>query len=294
MSASPARAPAPLLVLIAVVSVQFGAAVAGGLIREIGAVPTVAIRLTVAALVLLAIARPSLRGRSRRDWASVATLGLLIAAMNLCFYSAIGRMPLGVVVTIEFLGPLGLAAASSRRPSHLAAVVLALVGVVAVSGFLDADLSRLDGLGLLFTLMASAAWTSYIVTSRSVGRRWQQVDGLAIAILVAAIVVDPLALLVGTAVPLESRHVLTGATVAVLSSVIPYSLELLALRRIDTRVFGILMSLEPATAAFAAFLILGEALLPLELVGMALVTAASALVMVGRRETPETEAAEIG
>lgn len=288
------RFPAPVLVLAAIVSVQFGAAVAAGLIREIGAPATVGIRLTVASLVLFAVARPSLRGRSRRDWVSVGVLGLLLATMNLTFYTAIGRLPLGVVVTIEFLGPLALAAASSRRPADLVAVVLALAGVVAVSGFLENDLSRLDTVGLLFTVAASCAWTGYILATRWVGRRWRQLDGLALAMVLAALVVDPIALALGSSIPLEPHHVAAGAAIAVLSSVIPYSLELIALRRIDTRVFGILLSLEPATAAIAAFLLLGQALVPLEIGGMALVTAASILVMVGQRGAPETEAAEIG
>jgi inner membrane transporter RhtA len=165
--------PAPALVLGAIVSVQFGAAVAAGLIRELGPVLTSTIRLDVAAVILMAFARPSLRGRTRRDWVAMALLGLSLAAMNLTFYQAIARLPLGVVTTIEFLGPLGLAAAASRRPRDILAVVVALAGVVAVSGALTASWDGLDPFGFAFSIAAAVCWAAYILCNRAVGQRWR-------------------------------------------------------------------------------------------------------------------------
>ncbi len=292
-SAGARSVPAPLLVLGAILSVQVGAAVAATLIRELGPLFTVTLRLDAAAIVLLAIARPSLRGRSRRDWGAMAILGLTIALMNVCFYNAIARLPLGVVTTIEFLGPLGLAAAASRRPRDFIAVLVALAGVVAVSGALSASWDALDLVGLAFTLGAGAAWAAYIVATQSVGGRWRQLDGLAMAMIVAAALVTPFGLASGQELAITAGQLALGAVVGILSSVVPYSLELLALRRIETRVFGILLSLEPAVAALVGFALLGQALGPTQVAGVALVVVASALVLTSQRQTPETEAAEI-
>lgn len=278
----------------AIVSVQLGAAVASGLIREVGPIVTVGIRLSLAATVLLVVARPSIRGRTRRDWGAVLVLGVTLGAMNACFYGALGRMPLGIVTTIEFLGPLGLAAALSRRPAHLVAVALALAGVIAVSGALQGGIAAVDGLGLLLTAGAGAGWASYILAQRSVGARWRQLDGLALAMVIGAAIVAPAAVLSAGAAAVTWPIVLAGGVVAVLSSVVPYSLELLALRRLDTRVFGVLLSLEPAVAALAGFVVLGQALTTVEIAGIALVVLASTVVMREQEASPAEEAAEIG
>jgi len=286
--------PAPALVLGAIVSVQFGAAVAAGLIRELGPLLTVTIRLDVAAVILVAFARPSLRGRTHRDWVAMALLGLSLAAMNLAFYQAIARLPLGVVTTIEFLGPLGLAAAASRRPRDILAVVVALAGVVAVSGALTASWDGLDPLGFAFSIAAAVCWAAYILCNRAVGQRWLQLDGLAVAMGAAALLVTPLGIAGAHGVSISAAQLVAGALIGILSSVVPYSLELLALRRIDTRRFGILLSLEPAVAALAGLLVLGQTLAVSQVVGMALVVAASARVMAAHRGAPEEQAAEIG
>ena len=286
--------PAPLLVLGAILSVQVGAAVAAGLIRDLGPLVTVTIRLDVAALVLLAVARPSLRGRSRRDWGVMALLGVSLVVMNVTFYNAIARLPLGVVTTIEFLGPLGLAAAASRRPRDLIAAVVALAGVVAVSGALTTSWASLDLVGIVFAVAAGASWAAYIVTTRAVGARWRQLDGLAVAMGLAALLVTPFGIAAAQGVAIAPEQLVAGAAIAVLSSVVPYSLELLALRRIDTRVFGILLSLEPAVASLVGFGLLGQSLSPSEVVGMGLVVAASASVLAAQGAPPEVEAAEIG
>ena len=292
-SARFAAMPAPVLVLGAIVSVQLGAAIAAGLIREIGPVPTVMIRLDAAALILLAFARPSLRGRTRRDWAVMALLGLSLVAMNISFYEAIARLPLGVVTTIEFLGPLGLAAIASRRPRDLIAVAVALAGVVAVSGALTASWVGLEPAGFVFAFAAGAFWAAYILCSRAVGQRWRQLDGLAVAMGLAALVVTPMGIAASHGLTISAAQVGVGALIGVLSSVVPYSLELLALRRIEPRVFGILLSLEPAVAAFAGLLVLGQTLAAAQVIGMALVIAASALVLASQRRPVEEEAAEI-
>jgi inner membrane transporter RhtA len=290
------RVPAPALVLGAILSVQFGAAVAAGLIRELGPVVTVAIRLDVAALVLAVIARPSLRGRTAGDWRAAAVLAVSLVVMNGAFYNAIARMPLGIVTTIEFIGPLGLAAASSRRPRDLIAVGIALAGVVAVSGVLDTSLHGLDTAGLVFTAIASCGWVSYILATRSIGKRFRQVDGLAFAMIGAATLMTPLGVVAGVSsgIQIQAWQLVAGGSVGLLSSVIPYSLELVALRRIDTRVFGILLSLEPGVAALAGLIVLGQALSGLAVGGIALVVAASVIVMADQRPDPEEEAAEIG
>jgi inner membrane transporter RhtA len=289
-----AAVPAPLLVLGGIVSVQVGAAVASGLIREVGPLVTVGIRLAVAALLLLLLARPGVRGRSRRDWLVVLALGLSLGAMNMCFYGALGRMPLGIVTTIEFLGPLGLAAALSRKPAHFAAVLLALAGVVAVSGALEGGIASVDGVGLLLTAGAGVGWACYILAARAVGARWRQLDGLALAMVIGAVLVAPAAAASWGGAAVTAGVVLAGAGVAVLSSVVPYSLELHALRRLDTRVFGVLLSLEPALAALAGFVILQQRLSPLEIAGIGLVVVASTLVMREQALEPAAEVAEIG
>ncbi len=287
------RVPAPLLVLGAILSVNVGAAIAATLIRELGPLPTVMIRLDTAAAILFVAARPSVRGRSRRDWGAVLALGVSLALMNVCFYTAIGRLPLAVVVTVEFLGPLGVAAAGSRRPRDILAVLVALAGVVVVSGALTIEWASLDVVGLAFAVAAGAGWAAYIVATRSVGGRWRQLDGLAMAMVIGAVIVTPLGIASARGIAISGGQLATGAAIAVLSSVVPYSLELLALRRIATSVFGILLSVEPAVSALVGFLVLGQALAVPQVGGMALVVIASALVLAAQRESPEVEAAEI-
>jgi inner membrane transporter RhtA len=283
-----------MLVLGSIVSIQVGAAIASGLVQQVGAVVTVGIRLAVAALVMLLLARPGVRGRSRRDWLVVLALGVSIGVMNLCFYSALGRLPLGVVVTISFLGPLGLSAALSRKPAHFAAALLALAGVVAVSGALPGGIAAVDGAGLLLAAGAGACWAVSILSTRAVGARWQQLDGLAIALGIGAALVAPAAAASWGGAAVTWGVVLAAAGVALLSTVVPYSLELQALRRLDTRMFGVLLSLEPAVAALAGFLLLGQRLSPVEIAGIGLVVVASALVMREQAGEPAAEAVEIG
>jgi inner membrane transporter RhtA len=268
-------APAPLLVLGGVVSVQFGGALAATLIPRIGAAGTVTLRLGLGVVLLLAVARPRVRGRALRDWRAVLAFGAVLGLMNLSFYLALARLPLGVAVTIEFIGPLGLAAVLSRRRRDLVAVLVAAAGVVLVNG---RDIHAVNWAGVGFGLLAGLCWAGYVLLSAETGRRFAQLDGLALAMVVATVLVAPYGI-ASAGGELRGGHVLlVGAAVAVLSSVLPYSLELLALRRMRPVVFGVLMSLEPAVGALAGFLVLDQRLAVLQIAGMACVVAASIAV----------------
>ncbi|MCX4915419.1 DMT family transporter [Streptomyces sp. NBC_00687] len=260
------------LVLAGGISVQFGGALAVSLMPRVGALGVVSLRLLVAAIVLIAICRPSVRGHSRADWNTVIVFGLTMAAMNGLFYQAVARIPLGPAVTLEVLGPLALSVITSRRAVNLLWAGLALGGVFLLGrgGF-----SSLDPAGVAFALGAGAMWAAYIVFSARTGRRFPQADGLALAMVVAAVAFLPLGIAGSGTRLLVPTTIALGAAVAVLSSVLPYTLELLALRRLPASTFAILMSLEPAVAATAGFLVLDQSLSLPESLAIALVIAAS-------------------
>lgn len=265
------------LVVAAGVSVQFGAALAVMIMPRAGAAGVVTLRLAAAALVLLLVCRPKVRGYTRADWGTVVAFGVAMAGMNGLFYQSIDRIPLGPAVTLEVLGPLALSVIASRRLVNLLWAGLALGGVVLLSGHGGGGLGfgSLDPLGAAFAVGAGAMWAVYIVFSARTGRRFPQADGLALAMAVAAVISLPLGVAqAGSALLLPSTLAL-GLGVAVLSSVLPYTLELLALRRLPAPTFAILMSLEPAIAATAGFLVLHQAMSALDAVAIALVIAAS-------------------
>ena len=259
------------LVIIGILSVQVGAAVAKGLFDEISPTAMVWLRLATSAIVLLALTRPRFGGRSRRDWMVVIGFGLSLGTMNWAIYQSFARIPLGIAVTIEFIGPLTLAVLGFRRAGDVLWVLLAAAGVVLL-GFEPAGL---DPAGVAYALLAGAAWAAYILLSAGTGRRWPGLDGLAVASLIAAVVMTVPALATGGATLFEPRVLLIGAIVGLLSSVIPYSAELVALRSLRPAVFGILMSLEPAAAALAAIVVLDEFLSPLQWLAIVCVVAAS-------------------
>ena len=259
------------LVLVGILSVQLGAAIAKSLFGEISPTAMVWLRLVTSALVLAAIARPRLTGRSGRDWLVVLAFGASLATMNWGIYQSMARIPLGLAVTIEFIGPLTLAVLGSRRARDLVWVLLAGLGV-ALLGFQRTDLNLL---GVLYALLAGTAWAAYILLSASTGRRWDGFDGLAVASVVAALGMTLPALLAAGTSLWDGRILLIGALVGLLSSVIPYSCELVALRSLRPAVFGILMSLEPAAAALAAIVVLREHLAPVQWLAIACVVAAS-------------------
>nr|WP_238330439.1 EamA family transporter [Ornithinimicrobium kibberense] len=267
------------LVLLAVVSVQFGGALAATLLPLVGVPGSVALRLVLAALLLLAVVRPRVRGRTRADWAVVGAFALALTAMNLAFYGSLARLPIGVAVTIEFLGPLTLAAVLSRRPRDLAAVAAALAGVVLISEAVTTPWAQLDLVGIGLAATAGVCWAAYIVLSRRTGARFAGLDGIALAMAIGAVVTLPLGLATAGAELWSGEALLRGLGIALLSSAIPYSLELMALRHLRSGTFGVLLSLEPAAAALAGLLVLGQVLSAPQLVGMSLVVLASILVL---------------
>ncbi|MEV7890143.1 EamA family transporter [Streptomyces sp. NPDC002817] len=260
------------LVLSAGISVQFGGALAASLMPRAGASGVVTLRLVAAALVLLVVCRPRLRGYTRADWGTVVVFGITMAGMNGLFYQSIDRIPLGPAVALEVLGPLALSVVASRRAVNLVWAALALGGVFLLSG---GGFGGLDPVGVLFALGAGAMWAAYIVFSARTGRRFPQADGLALAMVVAALVFLPLGIAESGSKLLDPTTIALGSAVAVLSSVLPYTLELVALRRLPASTFAIMMSLEPAIAATAGFLILNQALSMTEAAAIALVIAAS-------------------
>jgi inner membrane transporter RhtA len=264
--------PAPLYVIGGIASTQVGAAIAKTLFDDLGAGGTVLLRTFFSAAVLLLLWRPRLAGRSRHDLLTAATFGVALAAMNLSFYEAIDRIPLGIAVTIEFVGPLAVAVGGSRKALDVLWVVLAATGIIL--------LARVDGdanaLGVGLALLAGAFWASYILLSVRTGRVFPGGSGLALAMTLGSVLLLPVGIADGGSALLDPRLLVVAAGVAMLSSAIPYSLELAVLRRLPTAVFGILLSLEPAVAALAGFVILGESLRARDVVAIALVATASA------------------
>lgn len=309
------RGPAVGAVVAAIVSVQLGAGFAVGQFGRVGALGVVGLRLVGSALVLsLAVgwrrrtgrrsragAGPALgtaetagvagagastptarakagrtgtgQDRTRRGVVLAGAFGLVLAGMNASFYQALDRLPQGAAVTIEFTGPLALSLCLSRRRRDLVWVLLAAAGVLALG---RGGLHRLDGVGVLFALAAAACWAAYILLSRRVGQHFAGLDGLLLASIVAAVAVLPLALSAAGSRLLDPTVLGVGLAVAVLSSALPYALELQALRTLDERTFGVLMSAEPAVAALVGLIVLGQRLQPVQVVGVVLVALASA------------------
>jgi inner membrane transporter RhtA len=278
------------LVLSGIVSTQLGAGLATRLFHQAPAAAVTGLRLWAAAVVLLIVALPGVRaavsGMARRprdgragastawrDALIVLGFGLTLGAMNFVFYQAIARIPLGVAVTIEFLGPLAVAVAGSRRPLDLLWVGLAAAGVVLLAG---TGTGHLNVAGIVFAALAAVGWAGYILFSVATGRRFTGASGLALAMVVAAVAVTPAAAASGLGRALGRPPVLlTGAAVGVLSSAIPYGLEMQALRWLPSQVFGIWMSIEPAVAALIGLFLLGQHLSLAEWAAVGCVVAAS-------------------
>ncbi|WP_346162939.1 EamA family transporter [Streptomyces bangladeshensis] len=263
--------PPPALVLLGIVSVQIGSALAKYLFGAVGSFGTVALRLLFAAAVLMLMWRPSLR-MDRRTWTVVLGYGVTLGLMNLCFYLSLARIPLGIAVTVEFLGPLVVALAGSRRWLDVLWAVLAAGGVV----LLMEGSGDLDLLGLLFALAAGTCWGLYILVGAALGRHTTEGNGLALGMAVAALVAVPFGVAESGTALMQPWVLVAGLGVALMSSVIPYSLDLEALRRMPPRVFGILMSLEPAMAALIGLIVLQESLHWSQWIAVLCVVAASA------------------
>jgi len=275
------RVPAPLLALTAMLSVQIGAAVAKTRFDEVGSVGAATLRLVIGAVVLALVVRPRVRHWTRAQWLAAVLLGLALGGMNLFIYVAFATIPIGVAVTIEFLGPLTLSLAHTRRWRDAVWAALALAGVV----LLGVGPSAIGDVGgVLAAVLAAGCWAAYIVMNRRVGAAIPGIDGLAVSMLVAMVVALPFGLRPAVAgVAGDPTLLVVFAVVGLLSSVLPYALEMSALRRMPTRVFGVLQSLGPAIAALAGLVVLREALSVLEVVALVCVTAASAGVTLTAR-----------
>ncbi|MFE5775004.1 DMT family transporter [Brachybacterium sp. NPDC056505] len=269
-------APAVLMILGSCTSLQFGAALAAQLFPALGSWGVTCLRLGIAAIVLLVLVRPAVRGWNGGQWRAVLAFGLALGAMNGSFYAAIERIPLGTAVAIEFLGPLVLSAILSRRVADLACVVLALAGIGMFGLESLAGAGALDPIGVLFALIAAVFWGFYVLASAHVGRHVPGQGGLAVALAIGALALLPLG--AGGALTAVTRPglLLLAVATALLASVIPYTLELAALRRLPRHVFGILLSLEPAIATIAGLVLLAQVPTVYGLLAVVLVVAASA------------------
>lgn len=277
------RIPSPALVLGAIGSIQFGAALGTTLFSRLGPGGAVTERLVTATVVLLLIWRPRIRGRTRRELLLVALFGATLGLMNLSFYEALHRIPLGIAVTLEMIGPLAVAVGGSRRARDLVWVGLAALGILALA---RGRAHGLDGLGVAFALIAGSLWGLYILINARVGRVFAGGTGLALAMVMSSLVALPFGVAQAGGRLIELHSLLIGGAVGLLSSAIPYTLEVESLRRIAAPVFGVLMSLEPGVAALAGFLVLGQGMSARALVGIALVVGASVGASRRAREQP--------
>jgi inner membrane transporter RhtA len=269
------RAPGIALTLASMTTIQLGAALSEPLFDRVGAAGTVALRLVLAALMLWPLARPRLRGRSRADLGAAVALGACSGLLTLAFFEAIARIPLGVAVTIEFLGPLSVALAGSRHARDAAWVLLAGAGVALLT-LGDGAGEPLDVAGVGFAAVAAVGWAGYILLTKRVGARWAGFGGLSVSLAVAAVVTLPAGVAGAGSELLAPEVLLAGVGLALLMPLLPYALELVALRRLPTALFGVIMSLEPAIAALLGFVILGQGLAVSGVVAIAMVSVASA------------------
>lgn len=283
------RVPAPGLVLLGISSVQLGAGIAKNLFDIVPPSAIVMLRLVTSAVVLVIVSRGMLRGvlarYSRHDLAIAAAFGVTLATMNLAIYESFARIPLGIAVTIEFLGPLGVAVAFSRRRRDLVWVGFAALGVLLLAR--DDGSGRVTAAGVGFALVAAAGWACYILLSVAIGTRFAGSSGLAIASVVGSVLILPIGITSGGSELLRPEILLLGLAIGLLSSVVPYSFELEALRRMPAQLFGVLMSLEPAAAALVGLVVLGEVLNAREWLAIGLVISACLGATRSQQNPPE-------
>lgn len=276
-----------------VVSIKFGAAFAKTLFDQLGPAGATFVRLASAAVLLLVVVRPSMRGRGSHDRSVAILFGAILAGMNLSYYLAIERIPLGVASAIEFLGPLTVAIAGSRRWLDGVWVSMAGGSVVLLTGFGG---NELDPVGVGLALISAACWGAYIVISTEIGRTFPSLHAVTIATAVAALLLAPAGIASAGTALLQPELLLAGAAVGLLASAVPYTLDLAALRRVTPRLFGLLSSTEPAVAALAGLLVLGEALGPRQTAAVTLVCVASVGATAGerRRRASRAQAQSLG
>jgi inner membrane transporter RhtA len=281
---------AVVMVLGAVGSLQFGAALAATLFDELGPGGAAFLRLALAAIILLVLWRPRVRGHPPADLRLAMAFGLVLGGMNWAIYESFSRIPLGIAVTLEFVGPLGVAVAGSRRLLDVLWVALAAAGVLLLAD--GGAGGGLDPVGVLLAFVAGGCWAAYILLGARTAGRFPGGQGLALAMVAGALLTLPAGVAQAGGALLDPRLLGLALVVAVASSVLPYSLEIEALRRLRAAVFGVLMSLEPAVAALAGFVVLGQALGVTELTAIALVLVATAGAMVtpARRRAAEPPA----
>ena len=281
--------PAVPAVLLSIISVQAGAAIAKGLFPVLGAAGTTSVRIGLSALVLLAVVRPRLGQLRAAQWRAVAPYGLALGAMNFLFYCALARIPLGLAVTLEFVGPLGLALAGSRRWADAVWVLLAGAGIALIAPWGGAGL---DLLGMAFALAAGAAWTAYIVLGRRTAAVLPGPVAVAVGMFFAALPVLPFGVASGSLLALTPHLLLLGIVLALFSSVLPFTLEMQALKVLPTRTFSVLMSLEPVAAALSGWLLLGERLTPGQWLAVGAIVVASAGATLTATAPPATAGGE--
>jgi inner membrane transporter RhtA len=279
--------PPELLIVTGSISVQAGAGLATSLIRQYGSLPVVSMRIVFGTILLLLLRPVRVRGIGRAAFGWGITLGLVLAAMNSLFYLALARIPIGVGVTIEFWGPLGVAVIGSRRRLDLVWVVLAAAGIYVLAG---ARLTADDAVGVFAAAASGLCWAIYILVAARVAHHWPDGRGLSLAMVVASLAVLPVMLVFSDPRPMlvVPGALLGGLTIALFSSAIPYTAELAALRRLPAHTFGVLMSLEPAIAAIVGFLVLGQVLGWHDLIAIGCVVAASAGASLSARQLTAT------
>jgi inner membrane transporter RhtA len=267
------------------VSINFGSSIAGLLIPIVGSVVVVAVRQVITAIAVLPFYRPKRAELTwQRLWPALA-LGVVLAAMNLSFYEAVGILGLGIAATIEFIGPFALALAGSRRPIDVICAVVVAAGVVLLTG----TAGEINLIGVLLALTAAASWAAYIVLTRRVALRLPGLEGLSVASVVATILLVPIALFVVDYSRLDWRVVGLLVAAGVLSSAIPYSLDTFILRRIPPRLYAIITSFGPVIATVFGVLVLGEHFTPLQLTGIVIVCLAAGVTIATAKERPRSE-----
>ena len=265
--------PAVLAVLLAIVSFQGGAAIAKGIFPVLGAAATSSLRIVLSAIILVIFNRPNFRNVTRAQWKLVVLYGLTLGAMNTIFYMAIARIPLGLGVTLEFIGPLTLALTRSKRMIDFLWVLLAAAGIALIAPWSN---NGLDIVGVLLALLAGALWAAYILLGGRISKIMDGGKAVTLGMIIASLVVLPVAIGNGLLIHFKPAMLLPGLALALLSSAVPFTLEMHALRKIPAKTFSILMSLEPAVAAFSGLLFLHEYLSVYEWVAVVLIIAASA------------------
>jgi inner membrane transporter RhtA len=277
-------------VLLSILSVQGGAALAKGLFPVLGPSGTVGLRVGISAVILLAAFRPKLHRLNAAEWRMFLPYGLVLGVMNLVFYHSLSRIPLGLAVTVEFIGPLSVAVFGSRRLIDAVWVVLAGAGIALITPWTAG--SGVDPVGVALAFAAGVCWALYIIIGKRVSHLLSEGATVSIGMLVATVVVVPFAAAQGAFAHVTAGRFATGVAVALLSSAIPYTLEMVALKALPARTFGILMSLEPAVAALVGLAFLHEMLSPTQWLAVALVIAATAGSTLTARGTPESRAAD--